>query len=259
MVANDKPQYIPHLKYWVQLVTPLVYDDSLSLYETMRKVVYKLNQVIDIVNPLGAGIEDTIKEYLEKYHVEWEAELDEWKQQMLEIINNNNTTINNRIDNLTEDLNNKQNIFENEMQNKYDNLSKELMEKVATLAITIHDTDSANRIWTMALFESLKKDLTGNFPPVIDPTDGKLESIQTALNHMWDTWRTNAITAEEYDSLELTAQEYDNKELTANSYDNYGKILLMPSSALLKNDSEDVVYVSGVPIKKSAIAYERMV
>lgn len=34
------------LKYWVQKVLPLVYDDSLSYYELLDKVIYKLNEVI---------------------------------------------------------------------------------------------------------------------------------------------------------------------------------------------------------------------
>ena len=37
---------IKPLKYWVQKVLPLVYDDSLSYYELLNKVVLKLNQLI---------------------------------------------------------------------------------------------------------------------------------------------------------------------------------------------------------------------
>lgn len=38
------------LKYHVQAVLPTVYDDSLSYYELLNKVVQKLNEVIDQMN-----------------------------------------------------------------------------------------------------------------------------------------------------------------------------------------------------------------
>lgn len=45
-------------KYWVQKVLPLVYDDSLSYYELLEKVVVYLNNTIEDVNQV---IEDTEK------------------------------------------------------------------------------------------------------------------------------------------------------------------------------------------------------
>lgn len=38
------------LKYHVQAVLPTVYDDSLSYYELLNKVVQKLNEVIEQTN-----------------------------------------------------------------------------------------------------------------------------------------------------------------------------------------------------------------
>lgn len=40
------------LKYWVQMVLPLVYDDSLSYMELLCKVVEKLNELGDDYNQL---------------------------------------------------------------------------------------------------------------------------------------------------------------------------------------------------------------
>ena len=47
------------LKVWVQSILPVVYDDSLSYYEVLCKVVAKINEVIGFVN-------DHIKEYIEE-------------------------------------------------------------------------------------------------------------------------------------------------------------------------------------------------
>lgn len=43
---------VTYLRMWVQKVIPLVYDDSLSYYELLDKVVYKLNEVIGSNNEL---------------------------------------------------------------------------------------------------------------------------------------------------------------------------------------------------------------
>lgn len=58
-MANDHSQIVPSMqptakvadfKFWCQKVLPLVYDDSLSYYEVLNKMVVYLNQVIDNIN-----------------------------------------------------------------------------------------------------------------------------------------------------------------------------------------------------------------
>lgn len=60
-------------KFWCQKVLPLVYDDSLSYYELLCKVVDYLNKTMEDVNTLHNVIVDlngafnTLKEFIEKY------------------------------------------------------------------------------------------------------------------------------------------------------------------------------------------------
>ena len=58
-MANELTPSTPSLKptvnldkfrFWCQKVLPLVYDDSLSYYEVLGKMVVYLNQVIDNIN-----------------------------------------------------------------------------------------------------------------------------------------------------------------------------------------------------------------
>jgi hypothetical protein len=58
---------VDQLKYWVQTVVPLVYDDSLSLYELVNKTVQKVNELItqsneyfsqDLSSVVGKILED---------------------------------------------------------------------------------------------------------------------------------------------------------------------------------------------------------
>lgn len=48
---------VRRLHYWVQKILPLVYDDSLSYYELLAKVVKKLNETVDAVNEIPELVE----------------------------------------------------------------------------------------------------------------------------------------------------------------------------------------------------------
>ena len=47
---------VHRLQYWCQLVLPAVFDDSLSYYELVAKVVKKLNEVIESNNELAGYV-----------------------------------------------------------------------------------------------------------------------------------------------------------------------------------------------------------
>ena len=61
---------------------------------------------------------------------------------------------------------------------------------------------------------------------VIDPTTGVLSPIQTVINNIAGS-SADALTASEYDALNLTATAYDNYDITAYDYDFKGKSLLV--------------------------------
>lgn len=59
-----------------------------------------------------------------------------------------------------------------------------------------------------------------------DPWTGQVVKISEVVNKIIATTNTGALTASEYDALELSANAYDAKELTAYQYDWLGKTLL---------------------------------
>ena len=61
---------------------------------------------------------------------------------------------------------------------------------------------------------------------VFDPTTGLYSDLQIVIDNLYTLGRTDALSATEYDALELTATDYDAYELTAYEYDNNGKTLL---------------------------------
>ena len=61
---------------------------------------------------------------------------------------------------------------------------------------------------------------------VYDPSTGVLSPLQTVIDNLYGTSRDEALTATEYDALDLTATDYDAEEITAFNYDRYGKTIL---------------------------------
>lgn len=77
-VANFTPAFTDYsgpgsFKYWVQNTLPLVFDDSLSYYEVLSKVVTYLNQTIEAVK-----VEDENIRALRDAYIQLETYLNEW-------------------------------------------------------------------------------------------------------------------------------------------------------------------------------------
>lgn len=60
---------IKNFKFWCQKVLPLVYDNSLSYYEILCKVVHYLNHVIDDMNQIPEYIDEKVREAFDDEHI----------------------------------------------------------------------------------------------------------------------------------------------------------------------------------------------
>ena len=76
------PRPMRHFRFWCQSVLPLVYDDSLSYYEVLCKVVNYINKLIDTDREIFEDI-DELRKDLEVVQ-EWIDNFD--TEQMYEII-----------------------------------------------------------------------------------------------------------------------------------------------------------------------------
>lgn len=66
-----------------------------------------------------------------------------------------------------------------------------------------------------------------NYTMMVNPITGQYEDVRLVVDDIVSYFHTeNALTAGEYDALELTAEDYDNYELTAYDYDFNGKLRL---------------------------------
>lgn len=87
--------------------------------------------------------------------------------------------------------------------------------------------DTALKFWLEARLEQFKNEIPDlTTVNVWNPVRGAITSIQVCVNDLYDISRTGALTAYEYDSMELTAAEYDALNLSAYDYDNFARDIL---------------------------------
>lgn len=193
-------------------VLPAVYDDSLSYYEQLCRIKYKLNEVIKNLNDLEENLPSYVKQAID-------AALGGWEERMEEQFAEQNARIaaaEKKIDDSVA-----------EMQTQLDAAIREMEQTInaqlnALYLILVNGINS-NRAYIDSQISLLKDE----FPDlstvyVISPVDGQLVKIQDCVNDMYNVLRYGALTAAQYDALQLTAKEYDDKSLTAFTYDMYG-------------------------------------
>ena len=174
---------------------PLAFDESLSYLEMLCSMLDKLNETIEQVNK-NTEVAERYEELLKEIEAEvnrLEQEYIEFKKQINEEID---TRFNELYSTLTVYIENQLAVIRYEIQTKYNELNKKIDDIIA-----------------------------GDIK-IIDPTTGILSPIQVVINNLFDMNRTNAITALEFDGIELTATEFDAIEITAYNFDVNGKSLL---------------------------------
>lgn len=102
-------------------------------------------------------------------------------------------------------------IYIDNQDSYYDNLAKGYAED----AVVISETYTDNQVLT--------------YTKMINPITGVYEDVRNVVNDIVSYFHTNdALTAGEYDALDLTAGAYDAYQITAYDYDFSGKTILIP-------------------------------
>lgn len=156
-------------------------------------------------------------------------DMDEMKEKYLELIAMYNQLENDFID------------FKNAVDNNFRELATDLQNEIASdLAYMMAQFDAfKNEVnYNLAGFQDqlnaldLKLDnaienLADNFT-MTNPFTGEEESITAVIYTLASFHMEDALTAAEYDNLQLTASDYDARQLTAYQYDVLGKQYLLP-------------------------------
>lgn len=119
-----------------------------------------------------------------------------------------------------------------EIKSSFNSLKEELDSSVSDLELNINGvkvySDAQNEI-LKAIIENQLDSINLRFDNIPDsllvwnPTNGMQNDLNKTLNDIYSQTRTGALTASEYDALDLTATAYDNYQLTATQYDTNGK------------------------------------
>lgn len=203
------------VKYpYCQKVLPLAYDDSLSYYESICKLVNKMNEIITEMNELDVNnILNRVDEKIDK-------ELETLYKQMDNLTANVNQVMGN--------VNNSLELYHQQVIRELNattaNLTNFVNVQLLTLRKYIDGQDNmilSELRYQIELLKNSLPDLTTVY--VKSPYTGKIITIQEAIDELWNNLRVYSLTADEYDRQGWTAQEYDNFNLTAYQYDYYAK------------------------------------
>ena len=170
--------------------------DMMTDVEYLLGILKKLNEVIKQVN----SNTEFINEYSGKIE-ELEGEIEQIRTEMDEF---------------------EQEVYD-ELNRRINQLTLELQSMISTVLV------QANA-YTDTLGERLEaeiREISLGQITVYDPTTGVLSPLQVVIDNLYGSTREDALTASEYDALDLSASSYDAYDLTAFNYDKYGKKLLV--------------------------------
>lgn len=126
-------------------------------------------------------------------------------------------------------LQNEINILEDLKANKTDvetalfNLNTTLRQVIAQDYQTLKDYSDAQD----ELLQNQIDNFSADNITAYDPTTGQVEPLDVVLANIYDQTRGNALTATEFDALDLTATAFDAYEITAREFDITGKTILV--------------------------------
>lgn len=92
-----------------------------------------------------------------------------------------------------------------------------------------HDLATAYSDNVLVQAKAYTDDQVLNYTMMTNPITGEYDDVRNVVDDIVSYFHTeNALTAGEYDALELTAEDYDNYEISAYDYDFNGKTILNP-------------------------------
>ena len=171
------------------------YLDNMTYAEFLLGILKKMNEIIAVTN--------TQQEFIDEFNVKYQQLLKDFEQLRAEF--------DALEDKITASVQAQIDAFEVEVRNLI----------TATQNYLIAYTDSAEARLQVQI-EAIQIGAIN----VIDPTTGVLSPIQTVINNIAGS-SADALTASEYDALNLTATAYGNYDITAYDYDFKGKALLV--------------------------------
>lgn len=202
---------------------PTSFVDSMSFYELLA---YLCDYVTKVIIPQINTNSEAINE-LQVAFEELKAEVEEAIKEIPELRADFEALVI-RFDETLEDLQEQYDAFKVEVEDEIDTKMAEVRTSIMLIVDGYFNTLN-DKIDTEV--ERLDEKIE-TFPIantiVFNTLRGTQTTLQIYLDDLSGLNRTEAITAQEYDNLELGAKEYDDKDITAHDYDYFGKTILIP-------------------------------
>ena len=176
----------------MSMTTPFVYDSEESFLEMLRKFYKYLHELTTASKAMSEDIEE-IRSEANTFEDDIETEIQKINDILVE--------------------------YDIKIERVKNELKVYVNDEIANLRNYVDSEDAL-------LNERIRQIEIGNIK-VYDPTTGLLSPIQIVIDNLYDMGRSNALSASEYDALDLTATAYDGYNLTARDYDVNGKTLLV--------------------------------
>lgn len=170
------------------------WKNNLTYQEFLLGILKKLNEVIEVINK--------DEEFIEEFRKQYDILLVEFEK------------VKNEVDTLSDEIT-------ASVQAQLDAFENQVSLMIANVqAYLVAYSDVGDQ----RLEQEIQNIQLGQIQ-VIDPTTGITSSLQTVINNLAGSSQ-NALTATEYDALELTATAFDAYDITAYNYDFNGKAIL---------------------------------
>lgn len=212
---------LKYFKGWTLENFPFIEDDfdAITTYQFMCKIVEYLNEVIYNQKILDENNEEIVKlvQELKAYVDEYLEDLTDIKEEIANI-EENLTSLGETVDENTVDIANLDTKIDNEISSLKNYTDNAIQTNYNTLKTYVDYQDSV-------LDEKIDNIQIGLIQ-VYNPTNGLVQPLQVVLNDLYESGNKDAITATEYDALELTATYYDGLDITARDYDTSAKTIL---------------------------------
>lgn len=241
---------IASIVHWhCQKVLPLVYDDSLSYYEMVCKLVAKCNEIIeqindydDVINELREALVDIsdMKIAIDKINTAIDTinsrideqalvikSVDEYAKALSKRVDANEDAISQLtliIKEFNDNVDIKLNALEKKLTDLFNSFTADFTDELKLLQAKVNQM----KVNLQSQIDVLRERLNELDTDVINPWHEELGRVSQAKNVklVYSDLADLVPTAEEYDRLGLTANEYSSFNLTALEYARKGKELL---------------------------------
>lgn len=228
---------------------PTVFDQEIDYFTILSQLRGKINETITLIDELEAEVTSMSSEFesIKSRLTAVETKLDTIEAELKAYIDEQLAGVEDRLDDKLEaykaqidaeiveliaDLNRFKSEIESEITDfdtRLDQFNDYMVQRFQELINYVDTTEEALRALIQVEIDDLQNqidNLVFELPDIYNPVQGVNTSIQQAIIDLYNLAQSDAITAQEFDALEITAAEFDALEITARDFDLHAKTIL---------------------------------